>query len=209
MSRGARRGRVPSAEELRLWAAAMKDATPLPGRALPDLPPEAPDEPEAARAAPDVARPVPPKPKPRVENPRPEVSVGDKGEHATRLDGLDGSTAEKLRRGRMAIEARLDLHGMTQDEAWRALESFLARAEASGRRSLLVITGTGLRSRLREWDDDRPFRMDERRPGVLRDALPRWLAAPHNRPRILAWSPAQQKDGGVGAFYVLLRRKRG
>ncbi len=213
-----RRGRTLGPEEAKLWAAAMKDTRPLAGRSLPEVPepPEitpgaaTPAATAAATRAPfiDQVRPAELTPPPLEKRARPAVSVAERGLDATRLDTLDGSTADKLRRGRMPIEARLDLHGLTQDDAWRELEGFLARAEAAGRRSLLIITGTGLRSRLRDEDDDMPFRMDQRRPGVLRDSLPRWLSAPHNRPRVLAWSPAQQRDGGAGAFYVLLRRRR-
>ena len=213
-----RRGRTLGPEEAKLWAAAMKDTRPLAGRTLPKVP-EPPEVTPAATPATtrsgaakapfiDQVRPVELTPPPLEKRARPAVSIAERGLDATRLDTLDGSTADKLRRGRMPIEARLDLHGLTQDAAWRELEGFLARAEAAGRRSLLIITGTGLRSRLRNDDDDLPFRMDERRPGVLRDSLPRWLSAPHNRPRVLAWSPAQQRDGGAGAFYVLLRRRR-
>jgi DNA-nicking Smr family endonuclease len=212
-----RRGRTLGPDEAKLWAAAMKDTRPLAGRSLPEVAemPEvtaggAPASAATPAKAPyiDQVRPVELTPPPLEKRARPAVSIAERGLDATRLDTVDGSTADKLRRGRMPIEARLDLHGLTQDAAWRELEGFLARAEAAGRRSLLIITGTGLRSRLRNDDDDLPFRLDERRPGVLRDSLPRWLSAPHNRPRVLAWSPAQQRDGGAGAFYVLLRRRR-
>lgn len=212
-----RRGRTLGPDEAKLWAAAMKDTRPLAGRSLPEVAemPEvtsggAPASGATPAKAPyiDQVRPVELTPPPLEKRARPAVSIAERGLDATRLDTVDGSTADKLRRGRMPIEARLDLHGLTQDAAWRELEGFLARAEAAGRRSLLIITGTGLRSRLRNDDDDLPFRLDERRPGVLRDSLPRWLSAPHNRPRVLAWSPAQQRDGGAGAFYVLLRRRR-
>jgi DNA-nicking Smr family endonuclease len=202
-----KRPRRLSADEMRLWAAAMKDARPLPGRALPEAPP---DEAPAA-TAPDLPRPVAPVPRPAPRPPRPELSHGDRDRADAHLRDLDGSTAEKLRRGRLPIEARLDLHGLTQEAAWRELDGFLNRAQAAGRRSLLVITGTGFRARLRRAEADdaaRPFRMDEHRPGVLRDALPRWLSAPHNKARVVAWSPAQPRDGGAGAFYVLLRRRR-
>ena len=92
----------------------------------------------------------------------------------------------------MPIEARLDLHGMTQEAAHRELAGFIARAAASGKRSLLIITGKGSREG----------------GGVLRAALPRWLAEPALRARVLALAPAQPKDGGGGAFYLLLRRER-
>jgi DNA-nicking Smr family endonuclease len=107
--------------------------------------------------------------------------------------GLDRRTAERLRRGALAIEARLDLHGMTQEEAHRALDAFLARAAQAGKRSVLVITGKGGRS-----SGD----------GVLRAAVPRWLNEAPNRGRLLAFAPAQPQHGGAGALYLLLKRRR-
>jgi DNA-nicking Smr family endonuclease len=156
------RRRQPSETERALWRAALKDVRPLPERgAAPEPPPPAP-------AAPEVA-PAPPPP------PRRSGS------------GLDRRTAERLRRGELAIEARLDLHGMTQDEAHDALARFLARAHAAGQRCLLVITGKG---------------------AVLREAVPRWLDEGEARARVLATSRAQPRHGGGGALYVLLRRMR-
>lgn len=107
--------------------------------------------------------------------------------------GLDRRSAERLRRGALAIEARLDLHGMTQEEAHRALDAFLARAAQAGKRSVLVITGKGGRGS---------------GAGVLRAAVPRWLNEAPNRARILAFAPAQPQHGGTGALYLLLKRRR-
>ncbi|MFT6581699.1 MAG: DNA-nicking Smr family endonuclease [Alphaproteobacteria bacterium] len=103
--------------------------------------------------------------------------------------GVDRRTAMRLHRGQMEIQARLDLHGRTQDDAFRALCSFIDGAHGAGRRSVLIITGKG--------------------QGILKNAVPRWLNQPPLRARILSFSYAQQKDGGAGALYVLLRRDRG
>ncbi|HEX7970035.1 MAG TPA: Smr/MutS family protein, partial [Stellaceae bacterium] len=100
--------------------------------------------------------------------------------------------AERLRRGELGIEARLDLHGMTQEEAHRALDDFLACAQHAGRRCVLVITGKG----------------GAGRGGILRSAVPRWLNEAPNRARLLAFAAAQPKHGGAGALYLLLRRRR-
>ena len=88
----------------------------------------------------------------------------------------------------MSIEARLDLHGHTRESAHRALSGFLAAAWESGRRTVLIVTGKG--------------------QGILKDAVPRWLNESPNRGRILLVAQAQPKDGGGGALYVLLRRRR-
>jgi DNA-nicking Smr family endonuclease len=106
--------------------------------------------------------------------------------------GLDRRQALRLKRGQLEIEARLDLHGMVQTEAHRELAGFIARCYAAGKRTLLVVTGKGTREG----------------SGVLRAAVPRWLAEPALRDRVLASAPAQPRDGGGGALYILLRRAR-
>ncbi|HUB94550.1 MAG TPA: Smr/MutS family protein [Stellaceae bacterium] len=105
---------------------------------------------------------------------------------------LDRRNARRLRRGETAINARLDLHGLTQDEAHRALTRFVVDSHAAGRRSLLVITGKGTREG----------------EGVLHRGAPRWLAEAQLRPLVLAVERAHPRHGGDGALYVLLRRKR-
>ena len=107
---------------------------------------------------------------------------------------MDKRSATRLRRGQATIEARMDLHGMTRDEAARGLEAFLARSAAAGHRTVLVITGKGMAR--------------EGRTGVLKAAVPGWLNESPNRERILGFFPAQPKDGGDGALYVRLKRKR-
>jgi DNA-nicking Smr family endonuclease len=98
-----------------------------------------------------------------------------------------------LKRGKHRIEARLDLHGMTQIEAHRALLWFIRMARADGKRCVLVITGRGSPT-------------GPNGGGVLKAAVPRWFEEPEFRPHLLAISPAQPRDGGAGALYVMLRR---
>ena len=112
--------------------------------------------------------------------------------HGSR-DGLDRRKAERLSRGKLPIEASLDLHGLRQAEAHRRLETFLAESQAAGKRCVLVVTGKGLH---------------KEEAGVLRSAVPRWLNEAPNRSRVLSFDYAQQKHGGTGAIYVLLRRRR-
>jgi DNA-nicking Smr family endonuclease len=110
-----------------------------------------------------------------------------------RFAGIDRATAERLKRGLRAIEGRLDLHGMTQAEAHRALAEFVRTSSEAGRRCVLVITGRGLGT------DG---------PGILKSSVPRWLGESGLRRQILAVAAAQPRHGGAGALYVLLRRGR-
>ena len=112
---------------------------------------------------------------------------------AGRSADLDGRTLERLRRGHLRPEARLDLHGMTQDQAYPSLMSFLEVSQAAGKRCVIVITGRG-----RAKDGG----------GVLRNETPGWLNSSIARTRVLAFATAKPRDGGAGALYVLLRRAR-
>lgn len=134
-------------------------------------------------------RPSPPPAQPLDQrlNPKPPMQHG----HA---DGLDRASRKRMRRGQVLIEARLDLHGMIQTEAHRSLTGFLERAYLSGKRSVLVITGKGLRL--------------SGETGVLRNAVPKWLNEPPLRNWVRGFDYAAPSDGGEGALYVLLRRKR-
>jgi DNA-nicking Smr family endonuclease len=102
--------------------------------------------------------------------------------------GLDTATRTKLKKGQLPIEARLDLHGMTQEEAYAALRRFIRIAEANRARTLLVITGKGRVG-----------------GGVLRRMTPLWLAESDLKDVVLTIVPARPKDGGEGAFYIRLR----
>jgi DNA-nicking Smr family endonuclease len=173
------KGRPPKGEERALWRAAMRGVAPLEKASASPAETAAAESPSATRrrAAKRAASAAP-------TAMLPALTEKD-------APGLDRRSAERLRRGALPIEARLDLHGMTQDEAHGALADFLARSEAAGRRCVLVITGKGARV-----------------GGVLRAAVPRWLNEGPNRRHLLAFAPAQPKDGGGGALYLLLRRRR-
>jgi DNA-nicking Smr family endonuclease len=167
-----------------LFRAAMRGVKPLAAiKPLAVKPPKplAKTAPPPKRSAVPGVKPVPAMP---VAKPDPPLEIGG-------LADIDRASFEKLKRGQMAIEARLDLHGQTQDEAHRALSAFIARAQASGRRLALVITGKGREGK-----------------GVLRESVPRWLSEPALRNRVLAITQAQPRDGGAGALYVLLRKIR-
>ena len=186
--------RRPSQDEAELWKAVTKDVKrakrkPQPPRAEPELssatgkktrktgeiskkPPAGTIRPAGAMAPPSPASP--------------ELTHG-------RAAGVDKRTVDRLRRGQIAIEAEIDLHGHTQDEAHRALQSFVSGQAGAGRRCVRVVTGKG------------SFREGG---GILKSAVPRWLNESPLREQVLAFSHARRDDGGEGALYVLLRRKR-
>lgn len=108
------------------------------------------------------------------------------------VQGFDERVRRQLRRGEFTPKARLDLHGLTKEEARPALEKFLGDARVAGLRCVLVVTGRGLHSA-----DSIP---------VLKQSVQSWLT--HGRParQVLAFCSARRDDGGTGAVYVLLRR---
>ena len=138
-------------------------------------------------------RPRVPEPKPAKQSARPRLAAppGPSPSHPPldRFAGIDRANAERLKRGKQRIEARLDLHGMTQSEAHGVLLSFIRGSRAAGRRCVLVITGRGRVA-----------------GGVLKAAVPRWFEEAEFRPHLLAITPAQPRDGGDGALYIMLRR---
>ena len=125
------------------------------------------------------------------------------------LAGLDRRSGERLRRGQMPVEAKLDLHGMTQQAAHGAVARFVESQHAAGARCVLIVTGKGGKAA----DPFRPKAVPDRFSfsggrGVLKEALPRWLNEPRLRAHIIAVQPASRTHGGEGAVYVLLKRKR-
>jgi DNA-nicking Smr family endonuclease len=181
------RRRVVTPEEVRIWRAVVHDIAPLPGRTLPEV--EAGDTPPAPPPAPVVAapasKPALPAPPARRQAP-PDLTHGN-------TPGLDRRSADRMKKGDMVIDGSLDLHGLTQDLAHAQLTAFVMRAYEAGRRCLLVITGKGARG------DGR---------GVLKGMVPRWLNQSPLRERVLGFSYAQQRHGGDGALYVLVKRQR-
>ena len=170
MSAGARRATTD--DERLLFYETLSDVKPLRPVARPPArsrkPPPATKPAKAAKAKP-AAKPRTPAP---ARNEPPEIG---------------GHRAVHLKRGRAEPEARLDLHGMTQDAAHRALLRFLGRARANGARMVLVIPG---------------------KSGVLNKQFKRWLAEGAFAPLVSGVSAAHKRHGGAGAFYVLLKRVR-
>lgn len=114
---------------------------------------------------------------------------------------IDRRTLEKLKKGQIKIEARLDLHGMRQAEAHEALKNFMNHCTHKKLRCVLVITGKG-KPRLATDSIIEPEQ------GVLKQKLPEWLGAANFKKDILTVIPSHKKHGGSGAFYVYLKKNR-
>ncbi|MCC7046679.1 MAG: Smr/MutS family protein [Alphaproteobacteria bacterium] len=174
---------APTGGDALLWRRVAETVKPLKRRkAAPVFPPAA-AVPPPTRETPHRARrpmPRPVGPPPRPEGPPPELRAGPAA-------GVDRSTNDKLRRGQLPIDAKLDLHGMDRERAHRALDRFLESSSAQGRRCVLVVTG---------------------KSGVLKADVPRWLTEQPARSRLIAFAAAQPRHGGAGALYVLLKRQR-
>ena len=113
---------------------------------------------------------------------------------------MDGRNFDRLKKGKMAVDGRIDLHGMTLAEANPALTGFVQSAHMAGKRLLLVITGKG-----RSFDGE--GLMTARR-GILNHQVPLWLQNHPLAPLVLQVTQAHGKHGGSGAYYVYLRRRR-
>ncbi len=171
-----------------LWEAVKRSARPLRKSARP----------------PATARPVPVAPPPASPSttmlpPAPRPALPQRAAEAPWLrvhappppalnPGIDRRSLEKLRKGQMTVEARLDLHGMSREQAHLALTSFIGIRQGAGNRCVLVVTGKG--------------------KGILKGDVPRWLCEGRLKELVLSFSAAQKRDGGDGALYVLLRRQR-
>ncbi len=176
------RRRQLSDEEQALWSGFVRSITPL-RHAKNAIKPEASENraPPKSAKAPDVrSQPQPPKSPP--------------------LAPLGRRLKQRVARGREPIDARIDLHGMTQAQAHAALLVFLQRAQTDGARTVLVVTGKG--SGASERDPAAAGR------GVLKRQVPMWLALPEYRSFVLGFEDAHIGHGGQGALYVRLRRSR-
>lgn len=183
-----RRIRLLNPEEKALWHHVMRQVTPLKGRtALEIAPPPPAPVPEAADPPASAARKADAKGTPTRPAP------------VTPLAPMEPRLRRRLNRG-AEVDARLDLHGMTQAAAHRRLTLFLLEAHSAGFGLVLVITGKGDA-------EGAPLPGEERR-GVLRRAVPLWLSEPNLRPYVVGFETATRRHGGEGALYVRVRRRR-
>ncbi|KAF0676308.1 Smr/MutS family protein [Profundibacterium mesophilum] len=202
---GRRKPRGLRPEERELWQKIAKTADPLHPHKPADPAASRLSDPPAPAASPPAAPPWSP----------PPFSIGQKRSGTAAPNDLQAPLRERLaaqpvkmdakrftrmKRGKMPIEARIDLHGMTLDQAYPRLNSFIMGAHAQGLRLVLVITGKGRRA-----SEDGPIPV---RHGILKHQVPQWLQGGMMGVAVLQIAPAHQSHGGSGAFYVYLRRGR-
>ena len=171
-----------SEEERTLWESVARQVKPLRKKPRVGKTAAAASEMTAIRPA------ASPRPMPSVSAPKPGKPA------APPLAPLGRRERSRLSKGRSEIDARLDLHGMTQTRAHRTLLGFLQRAHHDGLTFVLVITGKGVAG-----DTER---------GVLRRHVPQWLALPEFRTLVVGFEEAHIGHGGEGALYVRIRRAR-
>ena len=175
------RKRSLSRAEKSLWKAYTRDVTPIGVECPAELSEEEPDRIDSKTLSKNGARKTPVPSQTRAHGGTSRLKPLDVG----RTSDIDRSTARKFTAGRLPVEARLDLHGLNQEQAHGRLDRFIEQAHSRGLRCVLVITGKGGGI------------------GVLKTQVPMWLNMPRLRPHILAFSHARE-----GALYVLIRRKR-
>jgi DNA-nicking Smr family endonuclease len=175
------RRRPLSEEERALWSGFVRSITPL--RDAPEPPPPSTSDNTGDASAPSR---------------RSARQEAVPGKNTPPLAPLGRRLKQRVARGHEPIDARLDLHGMTQKEAHAALVRFLRRAQADGVRIALVVTGKGSRKGEHHGAER----------GVLRRQVPMWLAQPEFRLLVVGFEDAHVGHGGEGALYVRLRRAR-
>lgn len=178
-----------SSEDRILWGKVARSTRAMPGKL------DALTEFEAAFAekAEEQAAPEPRKAKADKQAAEGIALTAARGKE-TRHHPLERPVKRKIAKGRLALEARIDLHGMIQSEAHGFLLGFLIKAHARGLRHVLVITGKGT-----SLGSD----------GALKRAVPLWFSLPEFRPLISSYEPAARNHGGEGALYVRLARQPG
>ena len=136
------------------------------------------------------------------------AALGSDPRHARSQTGTpaDRGAERRFRRGHVEIDARFDLHGLTERKARARLLRFLEHRAADGDRTVLVITGKGVAPGALEARRHEPWDADARAlPGVLRRRFSDWMAEPDFAALVGGYAPAHRRHGGAGAYYIVLR----
>ena len=180
-----------SNQERELFESAMHDSEPIKKSSRPRKKPS--PAPQSPSAKTQMAKKV-------QETPAPPAA-------ARHTIGIDGNTADRLRRGQMEPQARLDLHGLSERDAHRALVTFVRAARVRKLRLLLIVTGKGAdQKRKAAAESAFELGLDMRMRGVLRRLTPRWLGERGLAEMVADVREAHRRHGGSGALYVYLRK---
>ena len=185
-----RRYRLLSEAEIELWRSVAETVVARPGRSLSALSPPQPIASPPSGGTPAAqkrSKAVVPSYLPPLSRPKPALPP---------LAPIERQYRRKVTRGRIGIERAIDLHGFNQAEAHVALRSFIRAAQTEGLRLVLIVTGKGGRGH------------SGAEGGVLRRAVPHWLAEGDLRTIVLGFEEAGLPHGGAGALYVRLRQRR-
>ncbi len=176
------RRKTLTAEDRRLWREVVSSVKPLRGTILHPEPQVVDTE----------SQEIAPAPQKQPKGTAPAALAPALPKLPGRLVGrLDDRTTRDLKKGRLRIDSRIDLHGMNEAHAHAQLLTHLRHSRAAGLRMVLVITGKGARS-----------------GGILRNAVPKWFETPPFNLLVSAWRPAEAAHGGNGALYVRIRREQ-
>lgn len=126
----------------------------------------------------------------------PKAKIKIEQDDAFEIRYIPKPLSSKRNKNPVHFQARLDLHGMTQDQAYEKLIDFLAQCRARDFKCVLIITGKGRPRSMVSWENE----------VILKDLVPRWLNEEPNRVRVRAYEQADLQNGGDGALYVFLNR---
>lgn len=179
-----------SSEDRILWGKVARSTRPLPGKldALTEFEAAFAEKAEERQGAEPASKTA------KAGKPAQDIALTTGRGKETRHHPLERPVKRKIAKGRLPLEARIDLHGMIQSEAHGLLLGFLIKAHERGLRHVLVITGKGT-----SLGSD----------GALKRAVPLWFSLPEFRPLISSYEPAARNHGGEGALYVRLARQPG
>jgi len=185
----------PGVPDAGLFEAAMADATPLDdGVRRRYVAEEAKQSVANSKRSPRQGRSIP-------QQRGPEIPPEKSRQSARPQHQFDRATMRQVKQGKLTVDRKLDLHGLTQAKAHDRLIGFIDSAARSGCRCVLVITGKGVQVTERTVEGE-----EKTERGVLRRMVPAWLAASNLAPLVVDYQSALPKHGGDGAFYIRLRR---
>ncbi len=201
-----------SPADAELWARITRGVRPLRESGEVAARPSSDRRETRARTGKDTRHP-PPRAGQSSPRPAPSSSTGQPPQprpHRAPPGGtLNRRERQRMARGKVEIEARMDLHGLGVEAAHTALRAFIIDSRRRGMRTVLVITGKGKAPFARHTLHGQDYWHAPERAGKLRQLLPRWLAEAGIAEHVAGWQPAHPRHGGGGAFYIRLRRARG